>query len=189
MRRSFLAVAVALPIVVLALGIVRSERLLAEGRRWSFEVTGYDPRDLLRGHYIQYRLVLDEVDLPVMGAADGAPCDDDSGETCCLCLHADYMEGPTSVERTACELARTECDGALQLRYLAELQRYYIAEERADELTRIFQKAAGEKRSRLIVAVDPLGKPQIATLLVDEIPIEQARDPAQPTAPGPVHRP
>jgi uncharacterized membrane-anchored protein len=181
-RRSFLALAVALPLVVLALGIVRSERHLAEGRRWSFDVTGYDPRDLLRGHYIQYRLALDEVDLAVYGAGDGAPCDDDSGDDCCLCLYADYPKGPTSVERTACQLAFSECDGALRTRYLGELQRYYIAEERAQELTEIFQDASRENRSRLIVAIDKTGKPQIDVLLVDDMPVEQARRPSQPAA-------
>jgi uncharacterized membrane-anchored protein len=184
-RRSFLAVAVALPLVVLALGIVRSERHLAEGRRWSFDVTGYDPRDLLRGHYIQYQLALDEIDLPVYGAGDGASCDDDSGDYCCLCLYADYPQGPTSVERTACQLALSECDGALQTRYLAELRRYYIAEERAEELTQIFQDASRENRSRLIVAIDAAGRPQIDVLLVDDMPVEQARRPAQPAVAAP----
>ncbi len=180
MRRSFLAVAVALPLVVLGLGIVRSERHLAEGRRWTFEVTGYDPRDLLRGHYIQYRLVLEDADLPVVGAADGAPCDDVSGDSCCLCLLADVEQQRTLVERTACELARTECQGALQLRYLGELERYYIPEARAEELTRIFQDAASENLARLVVAIDAAGKPQIDTLLVDGVAVEQARPAPRP---------
>jgi hypothetical protein len=183
MRRSFIAVAVALPLVVLALGIVRSERHLADGRRWSFEVTGYDPRDLLRGHYIQYRLAFGEIDLPVVGAADGVPCDDETGETCCLCLSHEVPGGPVAfVERTTCELARSECEGALQVRYLGELERYYIAEERAAELTLIFQDASREHRAHLVVAIDALGKPQIVTLLVDDMPVEQARRPPRPAA-------
>jgi hypothetical protein len=181
MRRSFLAIAVALPLVVLALGIVRSERHLADGRRWTFDVTGYDPRDLLRGHYIQYRLVFEDADLPVVGAVDGAPCDDETGETCCLCLLGDLENGRTLVERTTCELARSECEGALQLRYLGELQRYYIAEERAAELTQIFQDASRGNRARLVVAIDAAGRPQIDTLLVDGMAIEQARRPAAPS--------
>jgi hypothetical protein len=180
MRRSFLAIAVALPLVVLALGIVRSERHLADGQRWTFDVTGYDPRDLLRGHFIQYQLVFEDADLPVIGAVDGSPCDDETGETCCLCLLGDNENDRTLVERTACELARTECEGALQLRYLDELRRYYIAEERAEELTQIFQDASRENRARLVVAIDAAGRPQIDTLLVDGMAIEQARRPARP---------
>jgi len=182
MRRSFLAVAVALPLVVLALGIVRSERHLANNRRWIFEIAGYDPRDLLRGHYIQFRLALEETDLPVVGAADGAHCDDDTGDTCCLCLFSDDAGGRAFVERTTCELARTECPGALQTRYLSELQRYYIAEERAQELTDILQDASLEHRAQLVLAIDAAGKPQIDTLLIDDMPIEQAQ--RAPTAPA-----
>jgi hypothetical protein len=185
-RRSLIALAVALPLVALGLGIVRSERHLAEGRRWSFEVTGYDPRDLLRGHFIQYRLVLEEVDLPVVGAADGIPCDDATSDACCLCLYADYPQGPTTVERADCASALAACDGALQTRYLEELQRYYIAEDRAAELTEIFQDASQEKRARLIVAIDETGRPQIDVLLVNEMPVEQARRAPQPTAVAPV---
>lgn len=185
MRRSFIAVAVALPLVALGIGIVRSERHLAEGRRWSFEVTGYDPRDLLRGHYIQYRLVLEEVDLPVAGAADGIPCDDATSGECCLCLYADYPQGPTTVERADCASALSVCDGTLQTRYLDELQRYYIAEDRAAELTQIFQDASQEKKARLIVAIDETGRPQIDVLLVNEMPVEQARRAPKPGADAP----
>jgi len=172
MSRKFLALAVVLPLLVLALGILRSERHLSENRRWVFDVTGYDPRDLLRGHYIQYRLVLDEGDAAARGLE---PCmDSSSDERCCLCLSADVLMGPTTVVRTTCEAAMAQCEGALKTRYLEELQRYYIPEARAEELTTLFQEAAGEHRSKLVVAVDRSGKPQIDTLLVDDIPIERA---------------
>ena len=172
MRREFLAVAVVLPLVVLAFGMVRAERHLRENRRWVFEVTGYDPRDLLRGHYIQYRLVLDEGDPEGLGAE---PCDDSPDLDCCLCLEADFPAGPTRVVRTTCETAYARCEGTLQTRYLDDLQRYYIPEERADEITRLFQDASQEHRARLVIAVDESGKPQIDTLLVDDVPIDYAR--------------
>ena len=61
MRRRFrLALALALPLVVIAIGIVRGELHLAGARRWTFEVGGYDPRDLLQGRYLAYRLELHE---------------------------------------------------------------------------------------------------------------------------------
>lgn len=172
MSRRFLAVAALLPLLVLALGIVRSERHLSENRRWVFDVTGYDPRDLLRGHYIQYRLVLDEGDATSRGLD---PCvDSSSDEGCCLCLSADVLMGPTSVVRTTCEAAFVQCEGALQTRYLEELQRFYIPEARAEELTTLFQDAAQEHRTQLVVAIDKSGKPQIDTLLIDDVPIDRA---------------
>ena len=173
MRRSFVAAALALPLVVLALGIVRSERHLRENRRWTFELTGYDPRDLLRGHYIQYRLALDE-SLPRLHE-DAEACDDTKGDRCCLCLAADNPDDVARMQRMTCELARERCDGALGLRYLDELERYYKSEERADELTKLVQDASLEHRAHLVVAIDKSGKPQIDALLVDGIPIEEPR--------------
>jgi uncharacterized membrane-anchored protein len=172
MSRRFLAFAVILPLVVLAFGMVRAEHHLRDNRRWVFDVTGYDPRDLLRGHYIQYRLVLDEGDPQDRGVES---CDEDSGEGCCLCLAADFPGGPTKVVRTTCEAAVSRCDGALQTRYLDELQRYYIPEARADELNELFRDASQEHRTQVVIAIDESGKPQVDTLLIDDVPIERAQ--------------
>src|SRR5215475_15431191 len=65
--------ALLLPIVAF-LGLVgRAELLRASGPVFHVAIAGYDPRDLLQGHYLRYRL---------QWPADGA-CD---GTTCCLCL-------------------------------------------------------------------------------------------------------
>ncbi len=167
MSRNWLAIAVGLPVLVLAFGIVRAERHLASATRWSFDVTGYDPRDLLRGHYLQYRLDLHEQE-----ALES--CADDFGERCCLCLDAAASNQPPVVRRASCELARQRCDGVLKTRYLSELTRYYIPEERAQELTQVFQDAAREHQTKLVVAIDESGKPQIDALLVDGRRIERA---------------
>lgn len=172
MSRRFLALAVALPLFVLALGMLRAEHHLRHNRRWVFDVTGYDPRDLLRGHYIQYRLVLDESDPAESGVE---PCDEDPGAGCCLCLAANVPGGPTKVVRTTCEAAISRCDGALQTRYLDELQRYYIPEDRAGELSELFRDAAQDHRTQVVIAIDEAGRPQVDTLLVDDVPIDHAR--------------
>jgi uncharacterized membrane-anchored protein len=172
MSRKFLALAVALPLVVLALGMMRAERHLRDNRRWVFDVTGYDPRDLLRGRYIQYRLALDERDPGEQGLK---ACDENSDEGCCLCLAADFPGGPTTVARTTCEAAYSRCDGALQTRYLDELQRYYIPEDRAEELDALFRDASQERRTQVVIAIDKAGKPQVDTLLVDDVPIDRPR--------------
>ena len=169
MPRKLLIAALVLPLIVLALGIVRAERHLADGKRWMFEVNGYDPRDLLRGHYINYRLVLEQ------SPADER-CDDDHGERCCLCLTSQPAGMPTKAQRTTCESAETRCDGVLKTRYLSELQRYYIPEERAAELTARFQDAAREHRAQLVVAIDAQGKPQIDTLTIDGMALERTRE-------------
>jgi uncharacterized membrane-anchored protein len=170
MRRSLLALAVVLPLVVLAFAMIRAERHLGENRRWSFEVTGFDPRDLLRGHYLQFRVVLDEPD--AASARELESCSDDS---CCLCLLAADADTTTKVQHTTCEAARESCDGALRESSIVALQRYYIPEERAAEISKLFEQARGEHRARLVVTVDEAAEAHIDTLLVDDIPVERAR--------------
>ncbi len=65
-------VALLLPIVAFAVLVVRAELLRASGPVFRVAIAGYDPRDLLQGHYLRYRL-----QWPALGACDGA--------TCCLC--------------------------------------------------------------------------------------------------------
>ena len=49
-------IALLLPLVALVLLIVRAELVLKQGKRWTVAIGGYDPRDLIRGHYLQYRV-------------------------------------------------------------------------------------------------------------------------------------
>ena len=165
MSRNVLIAALILPLLALVLGIVRAEQHFAHSKRWTFEVTGYDPRDLLRGHYIDYRLVLDQ-------KPGAQSCDEDFGERCCLCLSGDASGVVSGVERTTCENARPRCAGILQTRYLSELQRYYIPEAKAAQLTQRFQDAASKHHAQLVVAIDAGGKPQIDALLIDGQRIE-----------------
>ncbi len=160
MPRKLLIAAVVLPLFVLGLGIVRAELQLSNGRRWVFDVTGYDPRDLLRGHYLNYRIALHETK-PL------ERCDDDSSQRCCLCLQGVASGVPPKVQRASCELAAKRCDGMLQTRYLSQLQRYYIPEADANKLTQRFQDAARQQRTQLLLAIDKSGKPAVAALLVD----------------------
>lgn len=117
MSRKVLMVALLLPLLVILLGIAKAEWHLAHARTWAFDITGYDPRDLLRGHYLQYRLVLHESE-PL------EPCREDLGEACCFCLTATAANAPPKVQRARCERARASCEGLLQTRYLKQLERY-----------------------------------------------------------------
>ena len=54
-RRLVLPLALALPLAGLCLAWIWTEAGSREGTEWNVPVTGYDPRDLLRGHYVQFR--------------------------------------------------------------------------------------------------------------------------------------
>ncbi|WP_150293999.1 GDYXXLXY domain-containing protein [Sphingobium estronivorans] len=66
-----LAAALLLPLVVLAYSWVATCRIARQGQEWLIPVTGYDPRDLLRGHYVRYRYEWPVDRLPTNSANGG----------------------------------------------------------------------------------------------------------------------
>lgn len=178
MRRSLLIPALLLPLAVLVIAIVQAEHHLATSRVWLFEIEGFDPRDLLRGHYIQFRLVLRE-DEPL------EVCEEGSAQSCCLCLTATSPDTPPRVRRATCERAAAECDGILQTRFLPELTRYYIPEAVAPQLEARFREAAQGGRALLRVAIDAEGEPRIEALSLDGEEIASARASTVPESTAP----
>lgn len=53
-RRTLLALALALPLAGLAASWAATHMAPQEGTEWHVPIGGYDPRDLLRGHYVIY---------------------------------------------------------------------------------------------------------------------------------------
>jgi uncharacterized membrane-anchored protein len=160
MRRELVILACVVPLLTIVLGIVRAERHLARSRDFTFDLEGYDPRDLLRGHYIQYRIAWHE-------DPRGNDCHD-GAEGCCLCLTERGSNLAPQVIRMDCSEGRSACDGVLDTRYLSTLQRYYIPEARADELTQRLARATRTPgAARAVLAIDGRGKPQVKALRID----------------------
>jgi GDYXXLXY protein len=155
--REILRVAgLALPVVGIAVGIVRAELQLAHAQRFVLPITGYDPRDLLHGHYLAYRLVLGE-------GGDTSVCADEA-PGCALCLSAGVGYAPSSVRRVPGAGAAEGCDALVPISALPSLQRFYIPEARADELTVKLRDAAAAGEARLVVAVDRAGTARATAL-------------------------
>jgi hypothetical protein len=53
--RACLTAALLLPLIILAYSWASTYRLAQQGQDWLVPINGYDPRDLLRGHFVQYR--------------------------------------------------------------------------------------------------------------------------------------
>lgn len=53
--RLSLAAALLLPLIALAASWAVTQHQAQQGQEWLIPIRGYDPRDLLRGHYVQYR--------------------------------------------------------------------------------------------------------------------------------------
>lgn len=156
MPRNFVWVAVALPVLAIGIGIVRAELTFTRTREFMFEIAGYDPRDLLRGHYLQFRLQLD-------AATVREPCTADS---CCLCLTEQPGSKTPRIERATCETARS-CDAWLDQDLASRAFRFYIPDVRARELERKLLDAVQRKAAHARMSVDGKGVAHVRELYVD----------------------
>lgn len=158
-------IALVLPLLLLAVMVVRAEWQLAHSDTWHFAIRGYDPRDLLRGHYMQFRLDVspsETIDSCSVGAAD-----------CCYCLSpGSGLEAEVAL--ATCETAADVCGAFVRTEPLHDLRRFYIPEEGRGDMERVLREAAGADRAHLAVAVSSTGEPMIEALLIDGQPIRAA---------------
>lgn len=167
MPRSLVGVAVALPVLAIVLGIARAELTFARTKDFTFEITGYDPRDLLRGHYLQFRLQLD----PASVREECNP----AADSCCLCLTQLDGSPMPRIERATCSTAHT-CDAWLDAEGVSRSQRFYVSDVAAPELERKLQSAMVRRAAHAVMAVDSKGRAHVRELLVDGEPIKGKSD-------------
>lgn len=161
MKRVF---AIFFPVLLLAFWVLSLEFEKRSGTEYHLKIEGYDPRDLLSGHYLQFRLTF----LP------GSECSGADSERTCACFasSADNPKVLEGVEVKNCIQAAEECpvyiEGSCSRgRFLAGLERYYIPEELAPALSVIPDKATA------LVALNGNGKAAIKGLMVGQETIEE----------------
>lgn len=157
MMHKKLLIAVSIPFVLLCLLIIRAEIHINQGQEWQFQVQGYDPRDLLRGHYLQFNLRHD------WGSESGRTCSD--ANDCCLCL-TDVGNRVPKVKKTSCETAQTQCDGYMRDKFVRGLNRYYIPENQAAHAEKILQDAGTNNEAFLSVSINSKGEAQITDMMI-----------------------
>ncbi len=176
-RNPRLALALAFPILCLAgLTAYKQVRVMV-GTSIVIPVAGFDPRDLLSGHYLTYRLDL--------GEGGGAVCDpgwEAQGErpdAVFVCVVAEdgrmlfarriqLHELPPSGTLPGCTVVlRGRCEHG---RFLAGIERFYVPEERAAALDRAVRSGKGA----VVVAVDRSGAAAVKDLLIDGRPWREA---------------
>jgi hypothetical protein len=158
--RRVVLVAVVLPVLAIALGIVRGELLLRRAPDFVLEMDGYDPRDLLRGHYLQFTLRVDPL-------AEREPCDAAARGGCCVCLTRAAPGALSAAERAPCDTARAVCDGALPIEALSRPYRFYVPEARAVELERQARDAMERGTAHAVFALDADGAVRVRELRID----------------------
>ncbi|APR87808.1 hypothetical protein A7982_13157 [Minicystis rosea] len=143
-----------LPVVALGAMVARAEVTSRGGRPWVIAIKGYDPRDLVRGHYLRYQLDF-RWDEP------GERCTE---ATCCYCLR-----GPAGSEPRVTKIACGEtasCDSSFAEEEMEHLQQFFIPEDRG----LVLEQALRTKDAKLSVRVSSGGHVVIQDLLLDGRP-------------------
>lgn len=164
MSRRLTWFALALPLIVIAAAIVRAQLFYERAERFTFEVRGYDPRDLLKGRYIQFSLALDNGDSGA--AADATPlsaCGDDQA-SCCYCLTRDPQRDVVRTEPMRCETARSTCEGSLLVSTARKPWRFYVPETQADSMDRDLRNAREGSKAFAVLAIDRDGEARVLEL-------------------------
>lgn len=160
--------AVLLPLVPVLFGVVRAEWRLRAGTTWFFDVQGYDPRDLLRGRYLQF-----STDLHVTErGCSGAP-------SCCYCLTRVGDRIPPRRAEMDCPRARSACDGFAARKEIDRVQRFYVSEARVQDAERLLRQHAARSTARVEVVIDDDGMPQIVDLWLGERSLNDALNEAR----------
>jgi len=169
-----LAFALAFPIACLAaLTAYKQVRVMA-GTSVEIPVAGFDPRDLLSGHYLTFRLDL--------GEGGSAACSSGSGEPAreaLVCVEAErgrmtsarrlepYELSPPAPTPGCAVVLRGRCE---QGRFVAGVERFYVPEEHAAALDR----AVRSRRGAVVVSVDRRGTAVVKDLRIDGKPWREA---------------
>jgi uncharacterized membrane-anchored protein len=153
-----LAIAIAFPIIVLLCLMLYKQHIVSTGQVVKLAIIGFDPRDLLSGHYLRY-----QVDYQT-----DKSCDSAAKQSIRLCLKPQrYFISPYDVIRSECQLYLSGYCKAGQ--FIAGIERFYIPEQYALQLDKLVRDARGE----LQISVTPQGKAIIQTLLIDGQPWQE----------------
>lgn len=163
-----------LPILALAGLTLLHEYRRSTGTVWTVPIAGYDPRDMLRGHYLQYQF---EWDLTGPGSC--------SGEDCALCTDEPERFNPPArlVPRNEAGVCASfisvstapfnPADGIYIAGARDNLTRYYVPESEALRLQTLLAQGDEAPEFSIALRVTDTGTAYIDTLYVDGEPLEE----------------
>lgn len=170
--------ALLLPLIVLAgvTGDAVAKRNTG-GKIWQVKIAGYDPRDLLYGHYLTYRMAWD-----IRENASFPYNSYPYGEQTCLCLNSSGSGGRDPVATPlSCGMEKTmQCESVIRvnrsggsvysLNMKDAAQRHFIPEENARHVERLLRTDGHTLRVEFMARSDRSA--HIRDLYVDDQPLE-----------------
>jgi uncharacterized membrane-anchored protein len=150
-------VAALLPVLGLILMVARAEWTVRSGTLWQIPIVGYDPRDLLSGHYLVFRYDFENL--------RPASCLPGRTFSCCVCLRQGSLGriSPESTWTEDCADVKGTCESWINAEALDSLHRYYVPEAEAMRL----QDAVRAKRAAIGLVVRRDGRAAVDGLYLD----------------------
>lgn len=156
-NKIILWISVFFPIVCLLALTLYKKSITTFGQKFVFEIEGYDPRDLLSGHYLTYRVKYKSTD----------SCSENPNNTnnVCVCLNDSnnkFVNECDKKELANCKaFLKGRCDNG---QFTANIERYYIPEGKSYELDQKVRAGKGKIR----VAVNKVGTGIVEDLFFEE---------------------
>jgi uncharacterized membrane-anchored protein len=153
MKNKILLISLLFPIVSLFFLTIYKQNIVNTGHEFELNISGFDPIDLLSGHYITYR-----VDYGIN------PCEKNGDGDTCICLKSDVN---SIMESDSCDEISSFCDSFLKgvcknNFFEAGIEKYYIPESKSTEIDKIVRIG----KSKIKIAVDKKGTAVIKDLIL-----------------------
>ncbi len=150
--KRILILAFVIPILVLLGLTLYKKSVVSYGQQVTLPIEGYDPRDLLSGHYLIYR-----INYGVEGMCAGSS----DGQTVFVCLEPPHF----SLDRVedCSKQIRGRCNGS---RFEAGIEKYFVPEAEA----RILEAKVQSKAASIVLSIGPNGDAQVKDLLIEGRP-------------------
>lgn len=126
----------------------------SSGEELNLPIRGYDPRDLISGHYLTY-----QVDYDVEGVCKSFDNRIEYSEKfeAFICLQPKYFS--TSHPKNCQRYIKGECQGS---RFIAGIEKFFIPEEHALKLEKLIQNNSAE----ISISLQENGKAMVHDLLI-----------------------
>lgn len=173
-RRPVLILVLAFPLLVLA-GMVAFHALeMNRGKNiWRIDITGYDPRDPLYGHYLVFRYDWN------MSEARAVPTNTPGPHCLCLTTSGETNANPAALPMECGAAPLAECasvvkawphHGDYSLNRNSIQERYLIPEQYAPKLERMLREGKHGFAVDLITRDD--GSARVRGLFIDDVPLD-----------------
>ena len=152
MKNKFLLFSILFPILILLILTFIKQNIYSNGKEFELNISGYDPIDLLSGHFVTYRIDY-----------GFNPCDKIDSIDTCICLT--QTEYPAS-NLESCDFTKS-CDAFLKGKcknnfFEAGIEKYFIPENKAEEIDKIVRSG----KSKVKIAVDKYGNALVKDLIL-----------------------